>query len=434
MKRGHPSWTNAVLLGLLLVALVALFLLADRRLAHAPVPSPQTLDAGGAAFPPTPLLPLLHVRLLYLAAWLVWGLWILEFPRLLLPAALRPRVGVVGAAQALLVAGFLLDMELGLRVELAPYRTRGYMAPEAERYWTFNRATADSRFTVNAFGLRGVEIDPDKRPGEFRILCLGDSITAGNFLAEKQTYPFLLQAWLRKRFPGRLIRVQNGAVYGYSIVQGAMVFDRVAEAFKPDLVLLGFTHFNLTMVDQDDEPFLSHRWPLVELRRLAFQSTLYMTLRQTLRPHPVRGFWPLSSEESGAEDRRRQDRLNEKYVLWFRDQARRRGFQVVLYRPYHHEGPLHAPGVRPSFSAQTPGLGFALVPDLEQELPPHRVPQGLREFGLPLVDLERGWRTIPDVGRFLQDSSHPNIPGTVMQARDLGGFLVEEGLVPGDPR
>ena len=53
---------------------------------------------------------------------------------------------------------------------------------------------------------------------------------------------------------------------------------------------------------------------------------------------------------------------------------------------------------------------------------------------VPIVDLNRTWREIPNIADYMQDSNHPNVPGTVMQATDIGNFLLEQGLVPGTGR
>lgn len=287
---------------------------------------------------------------------------------------------------------------------------------------------------------------PEKQPGEFRVLCLGNSVSAGNELSEVNTYPFLLRGYLQERCPGTLVRVQNGAVYGYSIVQGAMVLEEIADLYRPDLVIVGFAYFDLALVDKDDQPVTSHRWPMTVLRSLAFESRLYMTLRQTLLVQQARAHRGQPAEASLSVDPDRQERINTRYFRWFVEQARKRGFQLVLYQQYNHHERSHMVPLPPGFRPEVEAMYREMHPSPGQEPPPPHLLRAEQErLGLrieelawledvPTVDLSRTWRMISDIAKYMQDSSHPNVRGTRMQARDIANFLLDHGLVPGATR
>ncbi len=350
---------------------------------------------------------------------------------------------MIGVGQVLLVLGLTLNAELVLRQILWPLRGDTFMEPHATRYWTFNRYTTDNRFTVNRHGLRGVEINPHRQPKEFRILCLGNSISAGDNLKENQTYPFLLQAYLRKRCPGTLVRVQNGAVYGYSCLQGVMVYEDVADEFKPDLVILGMSYFDVNLVDRNGDPFLSHRWPLNKLRALAFESMLYMTLRQAALTRQARAADPEPPDPRRANNIDDQLGLTARSFRWFLEQSKKRGFQLVLYTTYAHDKgqfmvpkeSTERPALRSLYRRMRQG-GQAVTAQAEPDALRLDDPTLTQEelaylYDIPQVDLDRTWRMRPDIGNYMADSTHPNVAGTVMQAEDIGNFLLERGLIPG---
>src|SRR5262249_22814795 len=64
---------------------------------------------------------------------------------------------------------------------------------------------------INEYGLRGSAVDP---AGKEIILCVGDSVTYGYGVDDKNTYPAQLQDALDQKFPGRFL-VLNGGVDGY---------------------------------------------------------------------------------------------------------------------------------------------------------------------------------------------------------------------------
>jgi len=104
---------------------------------------------------------------------------------------------------------------------------RGYaMIPGTEHY-TYERPVR-----VNGLGLRGPELT-EKSEGETRILCLGDSTTYGQGLAEEWTIPALLEVELG---PGT--RAVNGGLRGYGTEQEIALLEELGPRIRPDLVVL----------------------------------------------------------------------------------------------------------------------------------------------------------------------------------------------------
>ena len=109
-----------------------------------------------------------------------------------------------------LVLVFLIEMVLRV-TEVVPVRTLEYATPEL---WSVNpgpllpgqsftdhfKRSLPFKVTVDNLGFRGAkDLTLEKRPGTFRVLCLGDSYTFGAYVDDNETWPRLraaLQRWV----------------------------------------------------------------------------------------------------------------------------------------------------------------------------------------------------------------------------------------------
>jgi hypothetical protein len=92
---------------------------------------------------------------------------------------------------------------------------------------------------TNSLGLRSPEISAVKKPAVYRCLCLGDSTTFGNAVAQEATYPYRLQEILGATNRAAL-EVINAGVGGYNTLQEVGLMERLAPTIKPDVVVIGF--------------------------------------------------------------------------------------------------------------------------------------------------------------------------------------------------
>jgi len=93
--------------------------------------------------------------------------------------------------------------------------------------------------TVNDMGFRSDEISGEKPDGGLRIICLGDSQTFGNGVAQPDVYPAQLEAILESRLESP-VEVINTGVQAYDTLQEVRLLERHAGALNPDIVTLGF--------------------------------------------------------------------------------------------------------------------------------------------------------------------------------------------------
>lgn len=87
----------------------------------------------------------------------------------------------------------------------------------------------------NSHGFYGPEFDIEKKPGVFRIVCLGDSCTHFG----PDTYPDMLRVYLDEVAPGKF-EVINAGVIGYTSFQGLRLLESEVLNWSPDLVTVYF--------------------------------------------------------------------------------------------------------------------------------------------------------------------------------------------------
>ena len=99
---------------------------------------------------------------------------------------------------------------------------------------------------VNALGLRGPELEA-KRPGEVRVLALGDSLVYGQGVADDETLPAALERFLDEhehndrvgdRVGDRVWTVVNAGHRAYDTRQELALLEELGARIQPDLVLL----------------------------------------------------------------------------------------------------------------------------------------------------------------------------------------------------
>jgi hypothetical protein len=125
-------------------------------------------------------------------------------------------------------------------LEVRPNPRRGFeMVPDRDHY------TYQHPVHVNHLGLRGRDL-PDKTEDEVRVLCLGDSTTYGQGVAEADTLPVLLEKSLSQNArastdetrPPRTIHVINGGLRAYGTLQELALLQDLAGRIRPDVVVL----------------------------------------------------------------------------------------------------------------------------------------------------------------------------------------------------
>jgi lysophospholipase L1-like esterase len=93
-------------------------------------------------------------------------------------------------------------------------------------------------FIANGDHMRNPDVPVERGPNDFRVLCLGDSVTFGWGVRYEEAYPTLLAELLREALPEREIHVMNAACSGYTAHQGLEMLRRRGLKYRPDVVTI----------------------------------------------------------------------------------------------------------------------------------------------------------------------------------------------------
>jgi len=295
-----------------------------------------------------------------------------------------------------------------MKVRANPHR--GWeMVPEA--HYTY-----DNPVSVNSLGLRGPE-PGSKRPGEVRILALGDSLVYGQGVGDEATLPAQLERILRTRHGP--VTVVNGGMRHYNTAQEVGLLEELAPRIDPDVVLLCWYRNDVQLVNI---PALFRRmrdrgtvtfdvggrmegWTLAKwrLRQLLRRSALLMEL------HDVYRVWTAPPDEPAAI--RTGLAMVEGQLHRLTQLATERGFRVgVAILPF-------------------PGILLAKDPDLSIE---ERLATITRSLALPTIDLR------PTVAGLTGNGPLPVVPydghydeaANGVMAEEIARFLEASGLLP----
>jgi hypothetical protein len=116
--------------------------------------------------------------------------------------------------------------------------------------------TGKSKVRINNLGLRDAHDYPVKKPpGCYRVLGIGDSMTFGKGVEEKQSYLGVLEKRLRERYAPRCVEVLNAGMPNTNFYIQWLHLVRHWASFKPDHVLWGFFVYNDTQIQGEEEPY-----------------------------------------------------------------------------------------------------------------------------------------------------------------------------------
>ena len=154
-------------------------------------------------------------------------------------------------------------------------------------------------FSTNRWGFRGHDfLDRRENKAErssYRIMVLGDSITAGTGIAEADRYTEVLEHKLQGIYPHTNIEVINLGVAGFETVQVEKIMRRMWDIVRPDLVVVGFCRNDPNITYSFHPPFkIPMPW---FIRRILESSMVFRQAEEIYDPvyRTVKGF-PRRSE------------------------------------------------------------------------------------------------------------------------------------------
>lgn len=296
---------------------------------------------------------------------------------------------------------------------------------------------AETRY--NELGLRDRRIEP-KQPGEFRILCLGDSYTLSGAIPEEETYPRRLERLLnaeavRAALPGhpRSVRVINGGRVGINAVYSVGLAETYHRLLQPDWVVLQVRDYGESVFDPvhefryeraDGGVRFHHRWHLEEMsrvKRLLMRTGLRETVVAKLGLQRLQDLRPKAEPRPTARPAGPSPAVLEAVGQTVRELRRKYPHLVLLHFPY---GSPRAADLLPCQPEEA-----RWVESADRE-------------GVPLIPM-RDWiardysvSRIPPSGFFntLPWSGHPNEHGNQLAAEALRDYFTRQAsFVPVRP-
>ncbi|MDH3327700.1 MAG: GDSL-type esterase/lipase family protein [Desulfobulbaceae bacterium] len=110
-----------------------------------------------------------------------------------------------------------------------------YFYKDPELLWRWRPGAMFNGRPVNQMGFLDREVDPEKKEGTLRVICMGCSITGQG----PPPYSGYLNDYLNAEEPGKWDSFNMG-VHGYSTSQGLRLFQNRTAALKPDYVTIMF--------------------------------------------------------------------------------------------------------------------------------------------------------------------------------------------------
>ncbi len=345
-----------------------------------------------------------------------------------------PQIALLGAVILLTVS---IDRIAGIWVP-PPSALDSILEPHPTRGWAHRRGIVGSgggrAVSINSLGLRGPEIPRSRKPDEFRILFLGDSLTFGYSLPIEETFVALVRDALDRAAPDKTISAINAGVGGYSTWQELDYLRNEGIDLRPDLVVLEYCFNDVAERVYLDPGKISggamrfsfsnvpHWSGLVRAVRSAMAKRRYQTALDALQFADNK---PLEGPDAGLrriEDLYRDDPPPAAAAAWDRAIA-----DLTAVHDFCSEQGL--PWLLVAFPFRT-----QLAPN-PRIMPQKRLRRWAEQNGAHFLDLLPAYRRhVAETGRvptdLFFDGTHPTAAGNRVAAQGIVEYLRQNDLVP----
>jgi len=273
-------------------------------------------------------------------------------------------------------------------------------------FWKMKPNIEVRTIKTNSLGLRDEEISTNK-DNEFRILSLGESTTFGLWVKVEETYSSVLEG-LVEDMDGRLLRVINAGLPGYTLFQGYVYLEQRGIDLKPDAVMIYFGYNDFLPVanlrKRDGMATESTRglndWELFEERQAFSWKLSYWLARRSNLVRAVLSFQQKRAKPEAImanPDKVRMPREHrEKLLKRFHDFCKEMDIEFIIVVPWYLKFKKHVALLRK----------FA------------------EENKVAIVDLPKDLKKSPkQKKRYFRDSTHPNPKGHRIIAEAIANEL-----------
>ncbi|MBZ0272224.1 SGNH/GDSL hydrolase family protein [bacterium] len=269
---------------------------------------------------------------------------------------------------------------------------------------------------LNEHGFRGKPLPRERTPGLRRVICMGDSTTAGYGPLE-DSYPYRLQVELEKDFGEGRVEVFNAGLPGTCLLQQLLLFQRLLRKWRPDVLVVGGQGDGRRDVYLYRRELERERFKrLYTARRYLAKSEIYRTMRRLIKGPPV-GL-VLDPMNAGSDT---FTNYHAQMDLWadlerFDAMGREDGFKLIFFHPPDRSQieALRAQGLQPG----TPGYRASTYRGIPEQF--------ARRHGHPFVDVIPGFLAEPMNQELFYDPVHPGGRGNRVLARQIANVVREK--------
>ena len=352
------------------------------------------------------------------------------------------------------VAVLFVSSDLAVR-RFAPQEVLGWgerpsLEPDATLGWRLKPSQTtrlrwegyDYKVTSNSLGFPGPAYPEHKDPGTIRIMTVGDAFTSAEGVNTEQAWPRLLETDLARQIPSSRVEVMNFGITAYGPVQYALLFERYAPIYRPDILIIGFFVNEYEDVRMNIEEFRAHigfdlpsQYGLHALIKLAhLRSFIKLEILQPLKELLLKeprghGYFlgNFSALEKGRTDltvvgrQLVKERLEQIKVL-----ADKLGTKIVIAMI-----PASVQVCRPkqlAYFPHTVDLSDSNRFDLEQ--PQQMTREIAEQLAIPYFDLRPALRSVPEGRAYQSKNMHWTPEGHRAVAHYLTEVLTTELFMP----
>ncbi len=167
---------------------------------------------------------------------------------------------------------------------------------------------------INSFGFRSPEIPLEKPAGRLRLAFLGGSTTyCAEVSSDQMTWPYLVVAAIKKRFPDLDIDFINGGIPGYTTGTLKPYLERRIARFHPDVIFIYEASNDLTVNSSDlaQEQGVTNKRDAESVGWLSHHSLLVYLVVKNLavlrQQYPLSGNGKVVMDQARLDDMYRRD-------------------------------------------------------------------------------------------------------------------------------
>lgn len=279
-----------------------------------------------------PITPKHSVKIAFALLGIIASLFVLELlARFVLPKPQRVMIENINSNQKIDLKGNMITVfeepktPQDLNPEYLYYLTDTGMRLKSNMKATWVNhyvSKQDVSIVTNSLGYRYPELE-EKKPNEYRILTLGDSITQGDYVKYEDTYPYQIEQNLKTNIPsskkGKDIKVINAGVGSIGIENELAILQETGLSVKPDIVLL-----QLYLNDAKESLNLK----ILRPPSIATQSYLIYYLYDVVNKKREMDFYSLAKTDSSEEAKVFQKSHSIQEANWVDNEA---GFNKLIY-------------------------------------------------------------------------------------------------------